>query len=171
LVGVINADAGLQRTDYRSCEECFDLLNQASGRSGRADKAGQVILQVFNPDHYVVKTAIANNYLRFFQEEMLYRHNGSYPPYTYLIAIYFSDINEDVCDNSAGRMKQLLQGSDFKILGPAKLLKIKSLYRNRIIIKGKDIEAMKKLVTKANIGYNKENGARVRYDVNPLYLE
>jgi primosomal protein N' (replication factor Y) len=171
LVGIVNADAGLSRVDYRSCEICFDLINQASGRSGRALKKGEVILQVFNPDHYIIDAAIKNDYQMFYKNEMQYRHQAFYPPYSFLVAVYFSDINEDKVDKSASYFKNLLNNNDIKVLGPSKLLKLRNYYRDRIIIKSKNLELMKKLVREAIKEYNNSNQVSVKVDVNPLFLE
>ncbi|MBR2825683.1 MAG: primosomal protein N', partial [Solobacterium sp.] len=80
LVGVVNGDEGLTRTDYRSCEVTFDLLMQAAGRSGRSDVEGEVVLQVYDPNHYAVVCAANQDYETIFQYEMKYRHEGLYPP-------------------------------------------------------------------------------------------
>ena len=171
LVGIINADAGLGRMDYRSCEICFDLINQASGRSGRADKKGEVILQVYNPDHYAIEAAVNNDYLMFFREEMKYRHSADYPPYSYLAAVYFSDVNENRVDRSAEFMKRLLADREVKLLGPSRLLKLRNHYRSRIIMKSKNLELMKEILRKAIKEYNDNNTVSIKVDVNPLFLE
>ena len=70
LVGVINADTSLNIPDFRSSENTFSLLNQVSGRAGRSDKSGKVLIQTYNPDHYAIKYVKYNNYLGFYKEEM-----------------------------------------------------------------------------------------------------
>jgi primosomal protein N' (replication factor Y) len=94
LVGVINGDEGLKRTDFRSCETTFDLLMQAGGRSGRGNADGEVVYQVFDPDHYAVQCAARQDYDSFFQHEMQFRKAGQYPPYTYLIALTVSGTDQ-----------------------------------------------------------------------------
>ena len=73
LVGVLNADTGLDLPDFRAGERTFDLLAQVSGRAGRADKAGQVFIQTYNPDNYVIQLAQTGNYDAFFGAEMQLR--------------------------------------------------------------------------------------------------
>lgn len=172
LVGIINGDAGLNRMDFRSVETTFDLIVQASGRSGRSNNKGKVVLQVFNDDHYAIKNAINNNYIGFFKDEMKYRFNGQYPPYTYLIAIYIQDLNDNKALRSVSILQDLLQNSNFKVLGPSKLLKLSDMNRYRFILKGKDLNGMKEEVRDNIKRYFKEKlVASIKVDVNPLYLE
>ncbi|MGQ4818694.1 helicase-related protein, partial [Enterococcus faecium] len=80
LVGVLNADTALNLPDFRSSERTFQLLTQVSGRAGRAEKAGEVIIQSFNPEHYAIQLAKAQDYEDFYTKEMYIRHRGDYPP-------------------------------------------------------------------------------------------
>lgn len=76
LVGVLNADTSLNLPDFRSSEHTFQLLTQVSGRAGRAEKAGEVVIQTFNPQHYAIELAKKQNYEQFYQQEMHVRHRG-----------------------------------------------------------------------------------------------
>lgn len=169
LVGIINGDEGLNRTDFRSCEVTFDLLMQASGRSGRSEDAGEVILQVFSKDHYTIDCLLKQDYVSFFNKEMLFRRAGQYPPYTYLISITVSGKIQTKVDNEAIKIKQSLQG-DFKVIGVISLLKIKDKYRNRIILKGKNLDEMRTAL-KDLLETNQINTDSVSIDVNPLTLD
>ena len=80
----------LNRSDYRSAELTYDLLEQAVGRSGRGAKAGEVIIQAYDTTHYAIQCAAHHDYRAFFQNEMKYRHIAGYPPYTYLASMIFS---------------------------------------------------------------------------------
>ena len=84
LVGVLNADTMLNLPDFRASERTYQLLTQVAGRAGRHEKAGQVIIQTYNPDHYSI-LMFKNDYLTFYRQEMEYRKLGKYPPYYYLI--------------------------------------------------------------------------------------
>jgi primosomal protein N' (replication factor Y) len=95
LVGILNADAGLMHQDYNSAKVTFDLLMQASGRSGRADHPGKVLIQAFNPDHYAIKAVLSQDYTYFYNIEMNYRNKTKYPPYSHIIEILLSDNDED----------------------------------------------------------------------------
>lgn len=171
LVGVLNADAGLNRIDYRSTEMTFDLIVQASGRSGRSDSPGEVILQVFDEKHYAIQTAIRQDYVSFFHHEMQFRKAGGYPPYTYLTAILIQDRDVDKVKKWSRKIKDNLQG-DFKVLGPSELLKIKDLYRMRVLLKGKNQNELKSVVSKVVKECIQERGCpTIKVDVNPMILD
>lgn len=171
LVGVLNADAGLSRTDYRSIETTFDLIVQASGRSGRSDLPGEVVLQVFDEEHYAIQTAIKQDYDSFFQHEMKFRHAGGYPPYNYMISILVQDKNIEKAKRVAKEIRDELKG-DYKILGPSTLLKLKDTYRYRVLIKGKDLEMMKESVRLVVRKKSSVSGCpTIKVDVNPMILE
>lgn len=169
LVGVINADNGLNRTDFRSCEVTFDLLMQAGGRSGRSDSKGEVVYQVFDPDHYAIKSVIKQDYEAFFNKEMTFRRAGNYPPYTYLISLMFSSKNEAKAESTAIKIKNMLHG-EFSVLGVIHLLKMADNYRYRIILKGRDLEGMKaslrELLKSSDIDLSS-----LKIDVNPMILD
>ena len=169
LVGIINADDGLKRSDYRSVETTFELLVQASGRSGRANE-GTVIMQVFDKDHYVIQNAINHDYVNFFYHEMQYRHLANYPPYSYLIAIYAYSYNDERAHNTIDLISTNLN-DEFKVLGPTKLLKIKDEFRYRLIIKGKNKALMIKEVNRIINDIKERKGmANIKIDVDPMYL-
>ncbi len=172
LVGVVNADSALQRGDYRSSEACFDLLLQASGRSGRNQKPGEVYLQVYDDKHYVMQAIAHQNYPYFFQEEMKYRHLANYPPYSYLVAIVFKSTSEELVLKAINNMQKLNFPKEIRIIGPAQLLKRRDEYRYRYILKGKNEE---KLVEFAQNVYDNhyatKQKAKIEIDINPLYLE
>lgn len=169
LVGIINGDDGLARTDFRSCETTFDLLMQACGRSGRGEKEGEVIFQVYDPEHYAVTSAVNQDYETFFANEMRFRHAGQYPPYTYMISITFSGMKEEETMKRALFVKEELKG-DFKIIGVISLLRIHDLYRSRLILKGKNLDAMRKAL-KDYLESSKIASKGLRIDVNPMYLD
>lgn len=90
LVGILNADATLCRNDYRASETAYEMLEQASGRSGRGKLKGQVMIQTFDSDHFVMRCVQMHDYKMFFNQEMRYRHLGMYPPYVYLCTLVFT---------------------------------------------------------------------------------
>ena len=169
LVGVLNGDDGLARTDFRSCELTFDLLMQAAGRSGRAEEPGEVVFQVYHPDHYAVQSAAMQDYETFFRNEMQFRHAGQYPPYTYMIALTFSSSDQKKAEEAALRIKGRLAGN-FKVIGILSLLKISDRCRCRILLKGKDLEEMREAVRNA-IADEHDSRVSLRIDVNPMTLD
>lgn len=168
LVGIINADEGLYRTDYRSAEETFDLLMQAGGRSGRKDSQGEVILQVYDPDQPVLQCVINHDYDAFYHMEMQYRHMAMMPPYTYLICISVSSMYQKKCDETALRIRNEIHGN-FRVIGVISLPRINDHYRNRVILKGRNPDEMRDAV-QAWFDALKTKPEGVRVDVNPLTL-
>ena len=169
LVGIVNGDEGLNRTDFRSAETTFDLLMQASGRSGRGEKNGEVVLQVMDSQHYVIQCTLQQNYERFFENEMRFRKAGQYPPYTYLIAITICGINQHKVDSTSLKICQSLHGN-FKVIGVISLLKIRDQYRERIILKGKNLQEMRDNIN-TFLQKNEIDRNLIRIDVNPLVLD
>ena len=166
LVGIVNGDASLRSADYRSSELTFDLLEQACGRSGRGKKKGKVILQAFDTQHYAVQCAANHNYQRFFVSEMNFRHLAQYPPYTYLSAIYFIHVNEEVAAEAADAALMMFKGKQlFKLLGPIALGKRKDEYRYRLILKGKNREEQARLLREIFDQY-KRSGQRARMEID-----
>lgn len=173
LVGIVNGDAMLARSDYRSAELTYDLLEQASGRSGRGNQQGEVIIQAYDTHHYAILAAANHQYQYFFQREMNYRHLANYPPYTYLVSMVFHHKKEALVSESvAYAIAYLSKKEGFKVLGPAALHKIKDEERTRILLKGKDqgqLNRMVKDVYDRHIASKQK--ARLEIDLAPIILE
>ncbi|MGI6607958.1 MAG: replication restart helicase PriA [Erysipelotrichaceae bacterium] len=173
LVGIFNADGPLYRTDYRSVETTFDLIVQASGRSGRSNNPGEVYVQAYDINHYGIRLAVRQDYITFFNNEMSYRHAGKYPPYTFMAAILFAGKDEETVKNKAFDCSNFFRkDEDIRVLGPSRLLKIKGEYRYRVIIKSKDRQ---QLIEKLWLWFegqsiNKRQVA-VQIDVDPYILD
>ena len=175
LVGVINADASLNIPDYRSSEVTYSLLSQVAGRAGRSEIPGEVIIQTFNPDNYVIECVKNNNYDRFYLQEMQFRKNLKYPPYYYLVSIkVIGKIYEKAIENSQKVKKYLADNLNKEtiVLGPttASVFKFNNEYRMQIIIKYKfDDKLMETLKDLDNIfSSNKDNYLEI--DFNPLRI-
>lgn len=142
LVGVLNADTGLSLPDFRASERTFQLLTQVSGRAGRADKAGEVIIQTFNPDHYAIQLAGKQDYEGFFVREMQVRHQNDYPPYFYTIQLTASGPKEAqvlrVLTKVRGELTRLLS-PQARLLGPTPQMvtRVNNRYYYQLIIKYK----------------------------------
>lgn len=171
LVGIINADAGLAHTDYRSVEQSFSILLQATGRSGRGDKLGEVIMQTFNPDHYAIICAANQKYKHFFQQEMEYRKLASYPPYSYLISIVFSDEDLEKANNASAMFMDLFESQNIQCIGPTLIRRLSARYRSRIILKGKDLDDMIKNTNETIASFRLINKTSFTVDVNPMSIE
>ena len=94
LVGIINADTILHFPDFRSAEKTYQLVTQASGRAGRGEVEGEVVIQTYNPEHYVIEKIINEDYIGLYDIEIDNRKTLSYPPFTRIINIVLSSEDE-----------------------------------------------------------------------------
>ena len=142
LVGVLNADTALNLPDFRSSERTFQLLTQVSGRAGRAEKPGEVIIQSFSPEHYAIQLAKAQDYEDFYTKEMYIRHRGDYPPYYFTVQITASHPEENEAAKQmfqiATKLKQGLSPQAI-LLGPTPnaIMRVNNRYFYQVIIKYK----------------------------------
>lgn len=179
LVGVIAADLSLNLPDYRSAERTFQLLTQVSGRAGRGEKPGKVIIQTYNPDNFSIQNAASNSYIEFFNQEIKVREDMNYPPFSKILCINLSSKNEDLLikniQNIGIFLKDMLQNHDkIDMLGPCpcSISKIKELFRWQIILKG-DIDytlANEIRLAVYNLLKENRNDIRVGLDINPNSL-
>lgn len=147
LVGVITADTLLNFSDFRGAEKTFQLLTQVAGRAGRGNLVGKVIVQTYCPDHYSITSAQQHDFLAFYQQEIEYRRQLEYPPFSYLANIIIKGEEEkitiDKAEKIAHQLRLLVQ--DTQILGPipAPLSKIKKQYRWQLILKNRNLDALR----------------------------
>lgn len=172
FVGVLNADISLNIPDFRANERTFQLLEQVSGRSGRGQKEGTVMIQTYNPDHFVLQCVKNHDYQRFYQEEMKTRKIASYPPYVHLVSILIQGKDEHDVKASAIQIKTYLQKQldNVAILGPANSLiyRMHDIYRQRIMIKFTNSKQLYPVLNSMSDFYNKnENKVNVVCDFNP----
>ena len=174
LVGVIQADTILNLPDFRANEKTYDLLSQVSGRAGRSDLKGKVIIQTFNPDNYAIKLSKNHNYEEFYNEEMAIRKKLIYPPFTFisLVKVGGKDFNTTI--KEANKIGEYLRRKVDKetVLGPsvASLSKINNIYYFEIIIKYKDKEHMIKLLNEVKLLTENNSKIHVEFDINPISL-
>ncbi|MBP7232868.1 MAG: primosomal protein N' [Syntrophaceae bacterium] len=150
LVGVISADTSLNMPDFRAAEKTFQMLTQVAGRGGRGDTPGRVIVQTFNPQHYVLRHTRGHDYKAFFREEMEFRKALQYPPFTKIINLRLSSDRQDILTQTAtalGRDARAFcenAGNLLDIVGPATspLSKIRGAFRMQMMIKGNDVKFM-----------------------------
>ena len=142
LVGVINADTALNLPDFRAGEKTFQLLTQVAGRTGRGRFEGEVLIQTYNPDHYVMQLAQQHDYESFFYYEMKRRHLGHYPPYFYTTLITISSKYQAKAQAMSHQVKQALlsSGAAIEILGPSQgaIARINERYYFQLLLKYKD---------------------------------
>lgn len=141
LVGVISADTQMLLPDFRSSEGTFQLLTQVSGRAGRSTLEGEVIIQTLQPDHYSLKHVLTHNYRGFYQEEIEYRRELDYPPFSRIVLLEFSGEKENEVQHHAKKFTEYLElfnkQNKYIVLGPADaaISKLKNVYRKHVLIK------------------------------------
>lgn len=174
LVGVLNADIGLNFPDFRSSETTFSLLNQVLGRSGRGNKEGKVLIQTFNPEHYAITYTKNHDYLGFYNEEMKIRKILKYPPYYYICSIKIISKDYNLASKSSydvvNYLKQNIKNEI--ILGPSvcNVFKLNNNYRFQIIIKYKDVNNILEYLNNIEHHYFNKKDIKVEIDFNPLKL-
>ncbi len=140
LVGVVGADFALGLPDFRAAERVFQLLTQVSGRAGRGELPGKVLVQSYHPDHYAIEFAQQHNYPGFVGKEMQYRRWMHYPPTTVLAnVIVQSEKLEEAAGWAAtlGRWLQSTSPAGVRVLGPAAapITRLKRIYRFHFVLK------------------------------------
>ncbi|NUQ27017.1 MAG: primosomal protein N' [Acidobacteriaceae bacterium] len=147
LVGVVGADFALGLPDFRAAERVFQLLTQVSGRAGRGDKPGRVVVQSYHPEHYAMKFAQQHDYHAFVQKELQYRRWMHYPPFTALANLVIqSDHLEQAAGWAAtlGNFLEKMSLPKVRIIGPATapLSRIKRIYRFHFVLKSESRAAL-----------------------------
>jgi primosomal protein N' (replication factor Y) len=144
LVGVVDADVGINLPDFRASERCFQLLSQVSGRAGRGAKGGRVLIQTRLPSHHAVRYAVAHDYVSFVRDEMEGRIDPPYPPNVRLANIVFSGVVEDstakLAIHAGEWLRELIAtraGDEVMVVGPAPcpIERIKSRWRWHVLLK------------------------------------
>ena len=150
LVGVVSADLGLALPDYRAGERVFQLLTQVSGRAGRGLRGGQVILQTYLPDHYIIEAASQHDYAGFVARESRSRQDMGYPPYRRLARIVFSYSDpakaQAEAERAAARLANILREralTGTSLIGPAPCFyrRLNRQHRWHLLIRGPDPSA------------------------------
>ncbi|MGI6114383.1 MAG: primosomal protein N', partial [Mahellales bacterium] len=151
LVGVISADTMLNLPDFRSSERTFQLITQVAGRAGRGDKAGRVIVQTYQPEHFSLAASMHHDYNTFYDKEILIRKQFGYPPFNEIVRILFTGEDQDMVIQAGKDVYQRIHGFGVKGHGrsqclnltPAPLPRIRKRHRWQIIIKTKEFSKLK----------------------------
>ena len=178
LVGVISADQSLYVNDYRAGERSFSLMTQVVGRAGRGSKPGRAVIQTYTPSNEIVSLAAAQDYMGFYEKEILTRRLQDSPPFKELISILVTGTDEDAVRMGIKRMYSSLvyhlgDVEDLRIIGPAPapVVKVKGRYRYRVSVACRNTRRVRDTVAhllrefaadKANKGQN------VFADLDPL---
>lgn len=178
LVGVVDADIGLNLPDFRSAEKTFQLITQAAGRAGRGDIPGEVIIQTMNPGHYAIRRSINHDYEGFYEEEICFRSQLGYPPYRRMIKIEIKGAQEKTALDAAKTARDIIRaaiiGKDVSVLGPAPapIARLRGKYRFHVILLSRSRGTMRRLASEAKVAVETEYGRRCRVilDVDPVNL-
>ncbi|WP_337090131.1 primosomal protein N' [Leuconostoc pseudomesenteroides] len=174
LVGVLNADTALGLPDFHASERTFQLLTQVSGRAGRAQKSGEVVVQTFNPQHYAIVFAQQHDYEGFYHQEMRARHAGNYSPYYYTVQIQASHSDENQAALQMLQVARWLRAhvdQDVIVLGPSPkpIAKMRNRYYFQIILKFKQRDMVDNLLkTLQNRSQNSKGDLRLSIDREPV---
>lgn len=175
LAAVVNADLSLQFPEFRAEEQTFALLLQLSGRSGRADKPGRVVIQTWNADIECIRMAANQAVEEFYTAELERRRRLDYPPFMQLVNILCLSRESSKSAKAAGFLGEKIEAvlSSERVLGPADLFRLKGWARSHILVKTDSIErtlAALKPVIEHYRGPYKARGVRIVVDVDPQWL-
>ena len=178
LVGVISADTGFSVPDFRASERGFQLLTQVAGRAGRGEYKGKVLFQTYNPDYYAFQTAKSQNYEKFFETEIKARQEFDYPPFSQIIRLILSSLNNYRAEKSAMeialRLNTMTEKFGFteylETLGPTPCIiaKINGFYRFQILIKNKLSQKGHDFVSRFLDKITLPKDIKLAIDVDPL---
>ena len=172
LVGVINADTSLMIPSYNAIENTYSLLSQVSGRSGRSNKKGEVIIQTYNPDSYGISEVVKQDYENFYRQEIEIRKKLLYPPFSNMLTLKIKSINIDLVKEHIIKIYKYLKlnlKETTSILGP-NLLNIRKLdkkYECSITLKYNKDESLDKIIKFLKSYYNKDR--YISFDIEFIY--
>ncbi len=178
LVGVVDADTGLNLPDFRSAEKTFQLITQAAGRAGRGELGGEVIIQTMNPNHYSIRHSRTHDYEGFYNEEIAYRTELHYPPIGRIIKLEIKSVQEshaaEAAKTAQNRIRHLMRGKDTILLGPAPapISRVRGQYRFHLLLLSQHRDKIKTLAIEGKNAVEEKYGrkCRVIIDVDPVNL-
>ena len=176
LVGVLAADISLYASDYRAAERTFQILTQAAGRAGRGAQAGEAVIQTYVPEHYSIRTAAAQDYEAFFQQEMMYRRLLSYPPAASMLGVYLSGPEEEVLigrSEALGEKLRRMRAEGLVVIGPsaAALSRKNDIYRRAVYLKHEREAVLLQIKKRLEEEFEKDTVWQkiyIQFDYNPL---
>ena len=150
LVGILAADLSLHISDYRAPERTFQLLTQAAGRAGRGCRQGEVVIQTYQPEHYSIVTAAAQDYEAFFQQEIFFRDMLHYPPKWHMLVVHAASEKEMLVKQAQDMLKYKLlikmekEKEHLQIIGPADaaVSRINDIFRKVLYVKAEDYQLL-----------------------------
>lgn len=171
LVGVVDADLGLAGGDLRAAERTLQLLHQVSGRAGRAEAPGRVLLQTFSPDHPVMRALVSGDVAAFMAEEAAGRRPGHWPPFGRLAALIVSSEDEQEADRAARDLGLAApRAAGVEVLGPAPapLALLRGRHRRRLLLKARRDVSVQPVLREWVSRVELPSSVRVQIDVDPV---
>jgi primosomal protein N' (replication factor Y) len=176
LVGVINGEASLNMPDFRSAERTFQVLSQVFGRAGRGAMPGKVLLQALNPTHYAIQCAITHDSAGFYRQEIEFRQEAGYPPFSFLASINLSGTAEQAVEQRAESVVRLLLllkaelGLRVELLGPAPapLYRLRGRFRRQILLKSPTRNDLRRLIPAWLARREPAGAVRELIDIDPV---
>jgi primosomal protein N' (replication factor Y) len=180
LVGIVLADTGLGLPDFRAGERTFQMISQVTGRAGRGEKPGRVIVQTFQPEHHSIEMSTSHDYLGMYNREIGLRKRLAYPPFARLINLRIEGREEKDVHAAAQELSIKAIGlnkkkSEPEILGPAPapLVRLRDKYRYQLLLKGRELESLHGLVGRLHKDitlFNNAGKVRISVDVDPEFM-
>ena len=177
LVGIVHADLGLHRPDFRAGERTFQLLTQVAGRAGRGDVEGEVFMQSFTPFHPAIQYARRHDFAGFYEQEIEFRRQLNYPPASRIALLLFKGRNEEKVAFSAAHVRQEIEKwagtvPDLAIAGPAPapLARAETLYRHHLLLRTRHIAKLSRCLAEMSASLNLPDGVTMTIDVDPVNL-
>ena len=172
LVGVIDADLGLQGSDLRAAERTFQLMRQVSGRAGRADKPGEALLQTYQPEHPVIRAILSGDEEGFWAEEAAQRRMAGVPPYGRMAGVVISDPEAGVAfdvGNALARRAEVLEAVGAEVYGPAPapIARIRGRHRVRLLVKAPRQSPIQPALADWAAGVELPRSTRLSIDIDP----
>lgn len=182
LVGALSADQSLYVEDYHAGERTFSLLTQVVGRSGRGEKAGRAVIQTYTPDHEIIQCAARQDYDAFYEQEIRMRELRNHPPFSDLLVIGVSGLEETAVLQVCAKLRQNLERAmgqapyneaEYVLLGPAPatIARVNNRYRYRLTLNTENSKAVRQLIAhlvRMAQSDKHHRGVSVFVDVNPL---
>jgi primosomal protein N' (replication factor Y) len=177
LVGIVQADMGLHMPDFRAGERTFQLLTQVSGRAGRGDVEGEVVVQAFTPYHPAIQYARRHDYVGFYEDEITSRRELSYPPFSRVAMLTFKSKDEKLAlekaESARGWIDQRLAGvADLVASGPAAspLFKAESHFRYQIMLRTRHMAQASRILAGLGAELRLPDSVSMAVDIDPASL-
>ncbi len=175
LVGVVSADTSLNVPDFRASERTFQLLTQVSGRAGRGEHPGEVVIQTFAPEHFSLQKAVAQDYRGFYDKEIVYREELRYPPFSRLANLICSDevsLEARARAHSLAAAAKSVLPSEIDLIGPAPapLVKLKNIYRWHVVLRAPTDAEISEITRAILSKLPSSDRRRITVDIDPMNM-